>query len=88
MRIFICSGGVFLAHALTTYVGLAFVCGFDVRVVPSFASGVMAVMPLFGSYIVWIPAALVAWLVQGQGSSAAGLVALELFTRQSRGGAP
>ena len=69
-----------IIHALSTYCVLLATSPFPVIIIPSVASGVMAVMPLIGSHVVWLPIALLLW-IEGRAFDAAAVASAELFTR-------
>ena len=69
-----------IVHALSTYFVLSATSPIPIIIVPSVASGMMAVMPLIGSYVVWLPIVTVLWL-EGSVFSATVIASVEIFTR-------
>ena len=69
-----------VVHALSTYCVLSATSPFPVIIIPSVASGMMAVMPLIGSYVVWLPIALLMW-IEGKVFDAILIASVELLTR-------
>lgn len=55
LRIFVCSFCVGALHVVVTYVSFS-LCGIDLCLILSFLSGFAAMLPIFSSWIVWMPA--------------------------------
>lgn len=55
MRIFVCSLCVGVLHVCVTYVSFS-LCGIDLCLILSFVSGFTSMLPIFSSWIVWLPA--------------------------------
>jgi predicted PurR-regulated permease PerM len=55
MSIFVCSLSVGLIHVIVTYISFS-LCGIDLCLILSFISGFAAMLPIFSSWIIWLPA--------------------------------
>jgi hypothetical protein len=75
-RIFLCSFSVGALHVIVSYFSFS-MCGIDLCLILSFLSGFAAMLPVFSSWIVWIPACG-GLLIAGQTVSAAALAGVQL----------
>jgi len=75
-RIFLCSFSVGALHVIVSYVSFS-MCGIDLCLILSFLSGFAAMLPVFSSWVVWLPACL-ALLIAGKTVSAAALAGVQL----------
>eukprot|EP00474_Spongospora_subterranea_P003574 CRZ04032.1 hypothetical protein [Spongospora subterranea] len=57
IRTFVCSFFIACFHALITYVSFG-ICGIQFKLILSMLSGVLAIMPIIGSWAIWVPAAI------------------------------
>ena len=76
LRIFVCSLAVGALHVVVTYVSFS-LCGIDLCLILSFLSGFAAMLPIFSSWIVWMPACG-GLLIAGRHVSATLLLAVQI----------
>uniref|UniRef100_A0A7S2WEQ7 Uncharacterized protein n=1 Tax=Mucochytrium quahogii TaxID=96639 RepID=A0A7S2WEQ7_9STRA len=60
-RILLCASCIGMIHAAVMYILLAF-SGFQLVAIPSFICGIVAVLPLWGTYVVFVPVAMMLWV--------------------------